>query len=100
MPRKAGVETGNDAVGVSVMEGILVGRFVFHGVTVDDIAAVRVGPGSGDAVEVPFTVAVAATAGDETIASTSGAAQLDNKIEMMHSMVKTNIDLRSMVHLL
>jgi hypothetical protein len=83
------------------MEGILVGRFVFHGVTVDDIVAVRVGPpGSGDAVEVPFTVAVAATAGDETIASTSGAAQLDNKIEMMHSMVKTNIDLRSMVNLL
>ena len=71
------------------MEGILVGRFVFHGVMVGFTAAVRVGPGSGDAVEVPVSVTVAAISVGETVTSTSGTAQLVSKIETMQKMAKT-----------
>lgn len=68
------------------MEGILVGRLVFHGVMVGVKEAVRVGPGSGDAVEVTVIVAAVSISVGETVVSPSDAAQLVSAREKIHTM--------------
>lgn len=82
-----------------VIVGIRVGLLVFHGVTVDVIVAVRVVPGSDEAVEVTVIVAVAAIGVVVIVAATSDAAQLVSAREMMHTMAKPKIVFIFIFHL-